>query len=193
MTPLPNPLRAADLFPRLELHLRTRERRVLSAVDAAPSAVLIALFERDGDIFMWLAKRPDTMRKHAGQVAFPGGKRDAGDVSLWATALREADEELGIRAAQVVPLGVLDDLVTGTGFIITPCVASIDAAFEPTLNGEEVVHAFPAPLRIFTEKARGVFPRIGHTVAGELVWGATFAMARALAEASVQALDAIEP
>jgi 8-oxo-dGTP pyrophosphatase MutT (NUDIX family) len=188
MISLPSPLRAAAFFPRLELHLRTRERRVLVVEDAAPSAVLIALFERDDDIFMWLAKRPDTMRKHAGQVAFPGGKRDAADASLWATALREADEELGIRAAHVSPLGILDDLVTGTGFVITPCVVSIDATFEPMPNPTEVVHAFPAPLRVFTEKARGVYPKIGHTVAGELVWGATFAMARGLAEASGRAL-----
>jgi 8-oxo-dGTP pyrophosphatase MutT (NUDIX family) len=188
MTPLPIPLLASAFFPRLERLLQTRERRVLTAEDAAPSAVLIALFERDDDIYMWLAKRPDTMRKHAGQVAFPGGKRDAEDASLWATALREGEEELGIRAEHVVPIGILDDLITGTGFIITPCVASIDAAFQPTLNPTEVVHAFPAPLRVFTEKARGVFPKIGHVIRGELVWGATFAIARGLAEASAQAL-----
>jgi 8-oxo-dGTP pyrophosphatase MutT (NUDIX family) len=188
MNPLPSPLLARAFFPRLEAHLRVRTRRVLSAEGAAPSAVLIALFERDQDIFMWLAKRPDSMRKHAGQVAFPGGKRDPEDDSLWTTALREAEEELGIRSAHVTRLGLMDDLVTGTGFVITPCVVSIVDSFEPLPSPTEVARVFSAPLRVFTEKASGVFPKIGHTIEGELVWGATFAMARALAEASGHAL-----
>jgi 8-oxo-dGTP pyrophosphatase MutT (NUDIX family) len=184
MTPLPSPLRASALLPLLRVHLAARERRTLgaSAPEAVSSAVLIALHESNDDILMWFVKRPETMRKHRGQVAFPGGKRDLEDVDLWATALREAEEEIGLPNAVVDRIGVLDDLVTGTGFIITPHVAYIDASFAPSPNPEEVSRVFSAPLRTFTQHASGVFPKVGHTVEGELVWGATFAMARNLAE-----------
>jgi 8-oxo-dGTP pyrophosphatase MutT (NUDIX family) len=188
MKPLPHPLSAHVLFPKLRARLHTRDRHIVEPEGAAPSAVMIALFERDADIHMWLLKRPETMSKHRGQVAFPGGKRDPEDETLLDTALREAEEELGIARAHVEPLGVLDDLRTGTGFVITPHVMSIRPDFVPTPSPREVARVITAPLRVFTGKAFGVFPRIGHMVEGELVWGATFAIARALAEHASEAL-----
>jgi 8-oxo-dGTP pyrophosphatase MutT (NUDIX family) len=188
MTSLPKPLRARTLFPVLAEHLRSRSRRTLSTEGVSESSVLITLFERDDDVFMWLLKRPDTMRRHSGQVAFPGGKRDASDSDLWHTALREAEEEMGIRPDHVERMGVLDDLITGTGFVITPHVVSLDPSFAPDPSPSEVARVIMAPLRIFNERATGVFPRVGHTIDGELVWGATFAIARSLAEIAAVAL-----
>ena len=116
------------------------------------------------------------MRRHKGQVAFPGGTRDVEDPSLMHTALREAREEVGLTLAHVDVLGPLDDLVTGTGYVITPYVAWVTAPFEPQPNPEEVARVFAAPLRAFAAPPSGEFPRVGWQVEGELVWGATCAM-----------------
>jgi 8-oxo-dGTP pyrophosphatase MutT (NUDIX family) len=156
-----------------------RERLARRAATRAPasagtaSAVLIPLFEERGETHVWLVRRSATLRKHAGQVAFPGGKRDAGDASGLATALREAEEEIGLPAASVDVLGQLDDCVTGTGFTISPFVGWITAPFTPRPNAAEVDRVFLAPLRTFFEVARGIPPFHGHKVEGELVWGAT--------------------
>ncbi len=180
MSDFPFPLEGHALRGALRSSLGARTRSTLTSASAQPSAVLLALFEAESDVYMWLVKRPDTMRRHSGQVAFPGGKMDPEDASLVDTALREAEEEIGLPRSSVEVLGALDDLVTGTGFIITPQVAWLTEPFEPTPNPAEVARVFRAPLRVFTTRAAGIFPRIGYTIDGEFVWGATFAIARSL-------------
>jgi 8-oxo-dGTP pyrophosphatase MutT (NUDIX family) len=143
--------------------------------------VLIALFEREGDTCIWLLRRADGMRRHSSQIAFPGGKYDDRDASLMATALREAEEEIGLREDDVEMLGVLDDYVTVTGYTITPYVAWLVRPFAPVPNPAEVARVLAVPLRTFLEPPQGVFPRRGYRVDGELVWGATAAIAAALA------------
>jgi len=135
--------------------------------------VLIPLFERDGAAHAWFVLRATGMRDHSGQVAFPGGKRDTDDDSLLTTALREAEEEIGLARSEVDVLGALDDCPTRTGFVITPYVAWVKSDVTPAPNAAEVARVFEAPLATFYEEARGTFPRIGWQVAGELVWGAT--------------------
>jgi 8-oxo-dGTP pyrophosphatase MutT (NUDIX family) len=144
------------------------------------AAVLVPLFDRDGETHLWLVRRPATMRSHAGQVAFPGGKLDAGDGSLLDAALREAHEELGIERTSVDVLGALDGMFTGTGFIISPWVGWLAPGVEVKPNPGEVARAFVAPLRAFFDEAQGVPPWRGWTVDGELVWGATAAIVRGL-------------
>ena len=138
-----------------------------------PAAVLVPLFERDGEAHVWLARRPTTMRSHAGQVAFPGGKTDAQDGSPLETALREADEELGIPRDAVDVLGPLDEMHTITGFSISPFVGWLSPGVEVRPNSGEVARAFAAPLAAFLEPPSGILPWRGWTVDGELVWGAT--------------------
>jgi len=140
--------------------------------------VLVPLFDRDGEAHVWLVRRPASMRSHAGQVAFPGGKLDALDASLLGAALREAHEELGIEGARVDVLGALDGMFTGTGFTISPWVGWLAPGVEVKPNPDEVARAFVAPLRAFFEEPQGVLPRRGWTVDGELVWGATAAILR---------------
>jgi 8-oxo-dGTP pyrophosphatase MutT (NUDIX family) len=162
---------------REPLRAHLADRPIVRAPPAAgtASAVLIPLFAGDGraDVRLWLVRRAATLRKHSGQVAFPGGKVDAADESGRATALREAEEEIGLPRDSVDVLGQLDDLVTGTGFTITPYVGWVTRPFALRPNPAEVARAFDAPLAAFFAKARGIPPFHGHTVDGELVWGAT--------------------
>src|SRR5580704_4960691 len=101
-------LTEAALREPLRAALAVRSPRRLASSATTLAAVLIPLFERDGEAWVWFVSRPNSMRSHAGQVAFPGGKSDPGDSCLRATALREADEELGIPAEAVDILGALD-------------------------------------------------------------------------------------
>ncbi len=175
MTDLP-PLTERALREPLRLELSRRTRRVQS--DGVPSAVLLPLYEENGETWLWLLRRAADMRKHAGQVALPGGKRDPGDKDAVDTATREAFEEIGLQRASIDVLGPLDDMHTHTGFVITPIVGWIAPGFIATPSAAEVARVFAVPLRLFTGKAAGVFPRVGHTHDGELVWGITLMILR---------------
>ncbi len=169
-------LTEARLREPLRRTLAARQPRKLPLGATTAAAVLIPLFERDGEAHVWLVRRPTSMRSHAGQVAFPGGKNDASDESLLDTALRETEEELGIPRADIDVLGVLDDAFTITGFTITPWVGWVEGAREVRPNPSEVARAFAPPLSTFLSPATGVRPWRGWTVDGELVWGATAAI-----------------
>lgn len=171
-------LTEATLREPLRQWLASRAARKLPAGTGTAAAVLVPLFARDGEVFVWLARRPTSMRSHAGQVAFPGGKRDAADSSLVDTALREAHEELGIERGSVDVLGPLDHVFTITGFTVAPWVGWLAPGVEVRPNPTEVARAFAAPLGAFFEEPRGVLPWRGWTVEGELVWGATAAIVR---------------
>jgi 8-oxo-dGTP pyrophosphatase MutT (NUDIX family) len=181
-----------------------RVRRVLAAraslrlepKELKPAAVLVALFAGpDGAPRVWLLRRLDTMRSHSGQVALPGGRRDPGDSDLVATALREAEEEIGLAPAAVEVLGVGDDFNTSTGYVVTPVVGWLNAPFEPTPNPTEVGRVFSAPFEIFADEgfAKAIpcerLRRLVLTwrVDGEIVWGATARMLSAVAKRVVEA------
>jgi 8-oxo-dGTP pyrophosphatase MutT (NUDIX family) len=172
----------------LRRHLATRAPRLASPTSGTASAVLIALFTRDEDTHVWLVRRSDGLRRHSGQVALPGGKRDPSDASGLHTALREAEEEIGLPATSLDVLGQLDDLVTGTGFTISPFVAWVTQPFTPRPNVAEVARVFDVPLRTFFAKARGIPPFHGYSVEGELVWGATGKILRDLVAAVREAV-----
>jgi 8-oxo-dGTP pyrophosphatase MutT (NUDIX family) len=171
----------AALREPLRRAIASREPRTLPLGETTAAAVLIPIFERKGEAHVWLVRRPRSMRSHAGQVAFPGGKNDPADDSPRATALRETEEELGIPRSSVDILGRLDDLPTITGFTITPLVGWLLADIEIRPNPSEVERAFAAPLRSFLAPPTGISPSNGWTVDGEHVWGATAAILRGLA------------
>jgi 8-oxo-dGTP pyrophosphatase MutT (NUDIX family) len=162
--------------------LAARRPRKLPLGATTSAAVLVPLFERDGEVHVWLVRRPTSMRSHAGQVAFPGGKSDPSDVSAFATALREAEEELGIVPTSVDVLGPLDDYNTITGFTIAPCIGWLPPDILVRPNPAEVERAFAAPLRAFFEPPGGSWPYQGWRIEGELVWGATAAITRGFVE-----------
>lgn len=93
-----------------------------------------------------LTQRTQHLSTHSGQVAFPGGKVDVDDVDARATALREAQEEVGLDADFVQVLGVMPCYATGSGFIVTPVVALVEPGFTLTRNTQEVDDIFEVPL-----------------------------------------------
>jgi 8-oxo-dGTP pyrophosphatase MutT (NUDIX family) len=171
-------LTEAMLREPLRRVLGARQVRTIAPGTAKPAAVLVPLFERDGEAHVWLVRRPGTMRSHAGQVAFPGGKADAADGSPLVTALREAHEELGIPRDAVDVLGPLDEMHTITGYAISPFVGWLSPGVALTPNPGEVARAFAAPVGAFLQPPQGMLPWRGWTIDGELVWGATAGIVR---------------
>jgi len=119
-----------------------------------PAGVLVPLRVVDGETTVVLARRTERVPHHKGQVCFPGGSRDPGDRTLLATALREAEEELGIRPADVELIGAMKPVPTVTGFFIQPFVARIPDASRFLLDEFEVAEAFDAPLSMFSDFSR---------------------------------------
>lgn len=117
-----------------------------------PAAVLIPVIDRDQPMVL-LTQRTAHLPQHAGQIAFPGGKIDAIDASPLAAALREAEEEVGLTASAVEPIGYLDVYMTTLGYRIVPVVARVRPPFTLTLNPDEVEDTFEVPLSFMMEVA----------------------------------------
>ena len=155
---------------------------------AATAAVLIPLFEdADGIVRVVITKRPDHMPSHPGQLAFPGGKIDPTDDSVLAAALREADEEVGITAEQVTPLGFLEPVSTNRfDVVVAPVVGRLDGVPRLIPDPAEVASTMVPPLHHFLNEDRWRTENwSGHElwfieVEGDVLWGASAAMMRSL-------------
>lgn len=122
--------------------------------DRAPVAasVLVPLVMRE-QLMVLLTQRTAHLSSHSGQIAFPGGKRDAGDVDDAATALREAHEEIGLESVQVEVLGSLPIYTTGSAFHVTPVIALVQPGHAITANAYEVDAVFEVPLAFLMDPA----------------------------------------
>lgn len=125
-----------------------------------PAAVLIAITERERPGIL-LIHRPSNMRAHPGQIAFPGGRIDAGENPCEA-ALREADEELGIHAQDVRIVGTTDIYRTGSGYEITPVIGLVPADLDIHPNPAEVAQWFEVPLDFVLDPANQITRTIEH-------------------------------
>jgi 8-oxo-dGTP pyrophosphatase MutT (NUDIX family) len=116
-----------------------------------PAAVLVPIVDR-GEPTVLLTQRAQHLPDHAGQVSFPGGKIDQGDASPLASALREADEEIGLKHDFIEPLGYLDLYMTTLGYRIVPVVARIKPGFALALSTAEVDASFEVPLAFLMDQ-----------------------------------------
>lgn len=117
-----------------------------------PAAVLIAVTDVPDNPQVILTQRPNNMRDHPGQVAFPGGKIDPGEDAITA-ALREAEEELALPPSSVRVIGASDPYVTGTGFIVTPVLGVVPPGLALVPSPAEVAAWFEAPLDLLLDPA----------------------------------------
>lgn len=120
---------------------------------SAEAAVLVPLVMRPTEVTVLLTKRSSQLNKHAGQIAFPGGRLDPGDKTPESGALRETWEEVGIASHFIEPIGRLDTYKTVTGYIITPVVGLLRPQFDLRLSHDEVEQAFEVPLDFFLNRA----------------------------------------
>ena len=117
-----------------------------------PAAVLVPLVRRGPGMTVLLTQRTDDMPSHAGQIAFPGGRRQAEDVDAVATALRETEEEVGLARRFVDVVGPVDLYRTGTGYEITPIVGIVEPGFTARADPREVADVFEVPLAHFLDE-----------------------------------------
>jgi 8-oxo-dGTP pyrophosphatase MutT (NUDIX family) len=160
----------------------------VSAAEQVPAAVLLPVFYRDQQAHLVLTKRRADLRRHAGEISFPGGRQDPEDPDLRSTALREAEEEIGLPSESVEVLGELSPVSTFvTGYLIHPFVGLIDSqsSFKPS-PGEvaEVLQVslddLSRSLTKTTLERRGItFQTDAYVLGEEIIWGAT---ARIVAE-----------
>jgi 8-oxo-dGTP pyrophosphatase MutT (NUDIX family) len=183
--PLSRTLRSDfDLNPDLD------GRKAIHAL--APAAVLVPLVERAEGLSVILTRRADSLARHSGQIAFPGGRCDPGETP-WATALREAQEEIGLDPAFVAVCGLGDPYETVTGFCVTPVVGFVSPGFTLNAAPAEVAEVFETPFgflmdpanheRRFHEGLDGQRRRYyAMPYQDRFIWGATAGMLRSLYE-----------
>jgi 8-oxo-dGTP pyrophosphatase MutT (NUDIX family) len=132
-----------------DLHPELRPAEQSAAIEAA---VLLPLIARN-ELTLLFTRRTETLSRHSGQVSFPGGRRDPGDLSPVETALRETMEETGIAPAFVSVAGFLPRYRTGTGFDILPVVGLLSDGFALAPDRHEVAEIFEVPLAFFLDPA----------------------------------------
>ncbi|MFB6302238.1 MAG: CoA pyrophosphatase [Haloferacaceae archaeon] len=150
------------------------------------AAVLAPVVDRDGADHLLFTKRADHLGEHPGQMSFPGGGREPSDADLTATALREADEEIGLRPSEAEIVGRLDDVRTVSEYAVRPFVGRVpDRAYDPDLREVAEIAVLPVAALVDLENyesERRDHPHYGDIrlhffhVGGYTVWGATARM-----------------
>lgn len=168
--------------------LARRPNRLIAPGDLRPAAVLLPLFVKDDESHLLFTRRTDHLPHHRGEISFPGGGRHPGDADLLATALRETEEEMGIRPGDVSVLGRLDDIVSIHGYHVVPYVGTYPYPYPYRVNAREIAEVIELPLRALADpgavrredwRHRGRRQAVWfYTVGGHVIWGLTGAVLR---------------
>jgi 8-oxo-dGTP pyrophosphatase MutT (NUDIX family) len=162
--------------------LRAAEAMALDVLGRTDAAVLVPLYVQDGELHAVFTKRREDLRRHPGEISFPGGRHEDGEPDLVSTALREAEEEIGLPADAVEIVGALQPTPTiATGYAVYPFVGLIDPGQTWTLSPREVSEVLELPLAELLAGykrqrllRRGVPIRTDtYAVGDHLIWGAT--------------------
>jgi len=185
-----------DFIENIRKILSSRKRRVIEHPPFSHAAVLVPLFKKDDSCHLLFTKRSEQVKHHKGEISFPGGVVDEEDKELVSTALREAFEEIGLKENDVQIIGVLDDIVTTTEFIVTPIVGLFPYPYPFKVSEVEIAELIEVPLSFLLaeenlserEFSRGDQKEIiyFYQYGNHTIWGAT---ARILK----QFLDIISP
>jgi 8-oxo-dGTP pyrophosphatase MutT (NUDIX family) len=159
---------------QIEKILRHHKKKKITGENLRASAVVIPLFYNQGQYHVLLTERSEEVNFHKGQVCFPGGTREPSDSSLLQTALREAEEEIGLRAQDVEILGEFDDCLTLTSdHVISPFVAFIPHPYPLKADGREIKEIFSVPLSFLMDEANFKQDSQAYEYEGHIIWGAT--------------------
>jgi 8-oxo-dGTP pyrophosphatase MutT (NUDIX family) len=172
-----------DFINQIQNLLSSRQRKVIEHPPFSHAAVLVPLFQKDGDCHLLFTKRSEEVKYHKGEISFPGGVVDEEDRELIHTALREAREEIGLKENDVQIIGVLDDIVTITEFIVTPIVGLFPYPYPFKVSEVEIAELIEVPLASLLKKDcfnereifRGSEREIvyAYQYGKHIIWGAT--------------------
>lgn len=169
---------------RLKRALSQRQKRHIADSRRVQSAVLIPIYQKQGQCHILFIQRTDRVKDHKGQISFPGGAYEEKDGTLVNTALREAAEEIGLRTDDNEILGELDDIVTiGTNYIISPFVAAIPWPYDFEVDRWETEEIIEVPISALLDEgcvSQGtdilesrVVKTYFYNYRGRVIWGAT--------------------
>jgi 8-oxo-dGTP pyrophosphatase MutT (NUDIX family) len=177
------PLQTGAVREQLErVLLSPAEATELDVLGRTDAAVLVPLYIEGGGLHAVFTKRREDLRRHPGEISFPGGRYDEGEPDLQSTALREAEEEIGLPSSAVELVGALQPTPTiATGYAIYPFVGLIEPGRTWTLSAREVAEVLELSLRELRDGyvrqrliRRGLPIRTDTYVVGDhLIWGAT--------------------
>jgi len=165
-----------------------QDGRVLVPGDVRKAGVLALFYPSNGSVWLVFIRRAEYPGVHSGQISFPGGSREEGDIDIVATALREAEEEIGVSSDAVIPIGNLTDLfIPPSNFLVTPVVGYTNTRPDFIPDPGEVVEILEVTLdQLLDDKARQdkditIFPAVKIKVPcfyinGNIIWGATAMM-----------------
>lgn len=169
---------------KLKRLLAHRQKQVITDSERVASAVLLPLYRHQGCYHLVFIRRTETVKSHKRQISFPGGTYEEGDENLLNTALRESQEEIGLRVADVEVLGELDDEVTSTSnFIVSPFVCLMPWPYHFHISPDEVDEIIRIPIAALLEEGclkphpetlNGKrLESYAYHYDGKVIWGAT--------------------
>lgn len=169
---------------RLKEAISSVKKQTITDDGRVPSAVLVPIYNKEGQYYILFTQRTDMVKEHKGQISFPGGAYQEGDRTLLDTALRESAEEIGLNPADVEVLGELDDTLTvATNYIVTPFAGLIPWPYKFKVDGWEVGEVIEVPISALLDKAsrREETEVVGgeaitsyfYSYQGRVIWGAT--------------------